>query len=283
MLKLYNSESKRLENLKAYDAIVTHSDHMLTELIKHGLSPQRAYSFPYYEQAWPVSEDGDSDRLLVSHLLPREPTEAPVFPNRMNGKPKVSLLFAGRMEYLKGAHLFIDALPHAQNALGVHLQAILAGDGRERKSLERRARRIQNKDLQIEFTGWLGPDELKSLMADCDLLVVPSLWPEPFGLVGPEAGLSGVPVAAFDVGGIRDWLSDGVNGFLAPGTPPNSKGLAEAIVKCLRDPKIYAQLRIGAARLVQRFSVANHLDALMQVFSNVTGKDFVTRSVSASE
>ena len=46
MLKLYRLQSKRLENLRRYEAIVTHSDHMLSELIKHGLSPQRAYNFP---------------------------------------------------------------------------------------------------------------------------------------------------------------------------------------------------------------------------------------------
>ncbi len=48
MLKLYDSQSKRLKLLHRYDAIVTHSHHMLAELIKHDLSPQSAYNFPYY-------------------------------------------------------------------------------------------------------------------------------------------------------------------------------------------------------------------------------------------
>ncbi len=50
MFKLYGLQSRRQENLHRYDAIVTHSDHMLAELIKHGLSPRRAYNFPYYVQ-----------------------------------------------------------------------------------------------------------------------------------------------------------------------------------------------------------------------------------------
>jgi glycosyltransferase involved in cell wall biosynthesis len=88
--------------------------------------------------------------------------------------------------------------------------------------------------------------------------------------VGTEAGLFGVPAAAFDVGGIRDWLSDGVNGFLAPGIPPTAKGLAQAIIKCLRDPTIHSKLRSGAIEVAQQFNIQNHLIALLEVFSNVT-------------
>ena len=53
--------------------------------------------------------------------------------------------------------------------------------------------------------------------------MVPSIWPEPFGQVGPEAGLYGVPAAAFAVGGTPSWLTDGVNGRLAPGDPPGRR------------------------------------------------------------
>ena len=95
--------------------------------------------------------------------------------------------------------------------------------------------------------------------AHSDLLVVPSLWPEPFGLVGPEAGHSGLPAAAFDVGGIADWLKDGVNGYLAPGDPPSSEGLAKAITRCLSDPANYQCLRQGAIESARHFSMRTHV------------------------
>ena len=56
MLQLYHLQSNRLKLLHRYDAIVTHSEHMLAELIKHGLSPQSAYNFPYYVQQLNVSD-----------------------------------------------------------------------------------------------------------------------------------------------------------------------------------------------------------------------------------
>ncbi len=113
---------------------------------------------------------------------------------------------------------------------------------------------------------------MDELLDSCDLQVVPSLWPEPFGLVGPEAGLRGVPAAAFSVGGVPDWLIDGVNGYLAPGDPPTATGLAEAIVRCLRDPSEHAELRKGAVKIAEQFSIKSHLVALMDVFEHVAAR-----------
>jgi glycosyltransferase involved in cell wall biosynthesis len=123
-----------------------------------------------------------------------------------------------------------------------------------------------DQKVKIDFTGWLMGTQLESQMSDCDLLVLPSLWPEPFGLVGPEAGLRGIPVAAFAVGGIPNWLVDGVNGHLAAGDPPTAQGLAHAVINCLRDAKTHARLGQGARDMAQRFNMENHLSALLEVF-----------------
>jgi glycosyltransferase involved in cell wall biosynthesis len=85
-------------------------------------------------------------------------------------------------------------------------------------------------------------------------------------------GLQGVPVAAFAVGGIPNWLYDGVNGHLASGNPPTAAGLAEAVVKCLRDPGAYAHLHRGALTMARRFSIKNHMSALLKVFESFAGE-----------
>ncbi len=268
MLKLYKVQARRLENLHAYDAIVTHSDHMLAELMKHGLSPQRAYNFPYYVQSASANNYPNGSGTAFSPRM--EQPEAPRSVVERSSQAELNLLFSGRMEYLKGAHVLIDALPEASAALNRPLRVTFAGDGRERTALEKRAARVHSPKLNFEFPGWVERGEVEALLKACDLLVVPSLWPEPFGLVGPEAGQFGVPVAAFDVGGIRDWLRDGVNGYLAPGNPPTSNGLAQAIIKCLKDPAAHVKLRQGAIDVSQQFNIKNHLTALLEVFSTVT-------------
>jgi glycosyltransferase involved in cell wall biosynthesis len=267
MLKLHSLQSKRLQNLHSYAAIVTHSDHMLAELMKHGLSPRRAYNFPYYALA--ANASGKQAIATPSSLMADGAGQQSVVAQR-DPKAELNLLFSGRMEYLKGGHVFIDALPEVAATLDTPLRVTFAGDGRERRALERRAADARSPKLEIEFVGWVERRETEALLKACDLLVVPSLWPEPFGLVGLEAGQFGVPVAAFDVGGIHDWLSDGVNGFLASGTPSNAKGLAQAIIKCLRDPATHARLRTGAIEVAQHFNIKNHLTALLEVFSDVS-------------
>lgn len=269
MLKLYNLQARRLENLHRYKAIVTHSDHMLAELIKHGLSPLRAYNFPYYVQPAYAKEKAERSLLPTASPLPSQ-TEKMIseLPTTQAGE-QLHLLFSGRMEFLKGGHVFIEALPAVAAALEKPLLVTFAGDGRERRSLERQAERIRSPELEFEFVGWVERPRIEAILQSCDLLVVPSLWPEPFGLVGPEAGQYGVPVAAFDVGGIHDWLVDGVNGYLASGEPPTSAGLAQAIIKCLRDPTVHARLRTGAIEVSQQFNIKNHLAALLEVFHSV--------------
>jgi glycosyltransferase involved in cell wall biosynthesis len=268
MFKLYGLQSKRLANLHRYDAIVTHSDHMLSELIRHGLSPQRAYRFPYYVQSTKATEPP----IQLSQPAITEAEDGAKVSARA-GQSNWHLLFSGRMEHLKGGHVLIDALPQVAASLSMPVRVTFAGDGRERKSWERRASQLQNGKLSIEFTGWTERRQIDSLLEACDLLVVPSLWPEPFGLVGPEAGLRGVPVAAFAVGGIPDWLKDGINGRLAPGNPPTAEGLARAIVACLQNPTAHEQLRRGALEMSRQFNIKNHLKALLEVFNKVTASE----------
>ena len=126
--------------------------------------------------------------------------------------------------------------------------------------------------MEIAFPGWLDETRRDDLLRQAHLLVVPSTWPEPFGLVGVEAGRLGVPAAAFGVGGISEWLTDGVNGVIAPGEPPTIAGLSHAIVACLEDPIRYDSLRLGAIRLASRFTLAAHLENLIPVFRGIRAR-----------
>jgi glycosyltransferase involved in cell wall biosynthesis len=118
----------------------------------------------------------------------------------------------------------------------------------------------------------LGSERIAELQLASDLLVMPSLWPEPFGRVGLESGSKGLPVAAFAVGGVPDWLHNGVNGYMAMGDPATPDGLAQAIVKCLRTPADHARLRRGAIAVAARFNLHNHMAQLYDLFDQVAGR-----------
>jgi glycosyltransferase involved in cell wall biosynthesis len=273
MIREYLRQSARLELLHDYEAIVTASSYIQSELLEHGLEANSVYKFPYYvrESSKTLSNNGkDSSTAPNPRTLPifgQDDPEEFSFASRSNRR----LLFLGRMDVLKGGGVMLDALPLVSESLGLPLHVTFAGDGPARRSWQRRASRLQskNQNLYVEFTGWIGGERIDSLLSECDLLVLPSLWPEPFGLVGPEAGLRGVPIAAFSVGGIPDWLVDGVNGRLAPGNPPTVDGLAAAITNCLRDSVVHAAMKRAAVSLAQKYSMKNHLGALLEVFEGV--------------
>lgn len=266
MLREYRRQADRLALLRGYHTILTLSAHMRSEYLRHGFAADRVHTLP------PPAPREDDRRPPVAELPPGRAAVDGDSSEGANRSPVPwRLLFAGRMEFLKGGHLLLVALPLVRAALDRPLRVTFAGDGPDRPSWERMARRLRAADpgVVVEFLGWVSGRRLGTLWADCDLAVVPSLWPEPFGMVGPEAALRGVPVAAFAVGGIREWLRDGVNGYLAPGDPPTARGLAEAITKCLHDPATLARLRRGAADTSQRFNLEKHVTALLAVFDDV--------------
>ncbi len=250
MVRLFGRERDRLGALDSAGAIVTLSTYMRDEYVRHGLPPARVTCVPYGPQPGPAP----ATRSTRASNAPR------------------SLLSIGRLERIKGIHLLLDALPRVREALGQPLSLTIIGDGPERADLERRAAGIRRGDgVAITFAGWVSPDERDRRLGDADLLVVPSTWPEPFGLVGLEAARAGVPAAAFDVGGIRDWLIDGQTGALAPGDPPTAAGLATAIVSCVRDEPRRAALGAAARAAASTRSPGEHAAGLVRVFETLMG------------
>ncbi len=256
----YRRQADRLKLLRSYRAILTDSTHMREEYLRHGFDPNIVIRSSYLRDTSPG--------LDVSIESANRDTNGTA-----SGGP-ARLLFLGRMDALKGGLILLDSLPIVAAALDRPIELTFGGDGPCRDSWARRAQSISAKDTRVKivFEGWLGAERIAELQASSDLLVMPSLWPEPFGRVGLESGSKGLPVAAFAVGGIPDWLHDGVNGYMAVGDPATSDGLADAVVKCLRSPAEHARLRRGAIAMASRFNLHNHMAQLYDLFEQVAGR-----------
>lgn len=261
----YQKQRARVSLISRYAAILTASAHMRAEFVRNGLPAQRVH-------------------VLRLPIVPRRfpspgaaTVQAAPAPDR-----ELRLLFVGRMIGAKGGQMMLAALPLVAASLKRPLAVTFVGDGPDRMRWEQKALRVRaaNTNVNIEFTGQSSSAQLDQLMLSSDLMVVPSTWPEPFGLVGVEAGLHGLPAAAFAVGGIPEWLSDGVNGRLAPGDPPTAAGLARAIVECVGDPAEHMRLRRGALEMASRFGLNAHLNALLAILAQAAGLQAAARTLA---
>ena len=134
------------------------------------------------------------------------------------GTDERMILYAGRVEHNKGAHVLIDAMDHTTTP--VHL--VVCGDARDEIYLGGLQALMGERNAT-----YLGRrTDVASLMGAADLVVVPSSVAETQGLVIGEALACGTPVVAFDVGGIADSMGGFPDQLVPPG---DTVQLAEAI------------------------------------------------------
>lgn len=239
MWQLYQIQSQRKSRLPDYRAVLVASRHMYREFQRNGVPADRLYLVPL-----PIEGS-----LAGASAPPPKPLG-------------YRLLFVGRLVDVKGVSHLLRAMPLAAAKLQRPLTLTIAGDGPERGPIEDLARQL---GLSVEFAGWIDNERRADLMRQADLIAVPSLWPEPFGMVGVEAACFGVPAVGFAVGGIPDWLIPGLSGELAAGNPPTVDGLAEAIVRVFADPVHYQKLRAGAWEMSKKFGLDSHLAELERI------------------
>lgn len=187
---------------------------------------------------------------------PREGTDPP------NGREKI-LFYVGQIVRGKGLDLLLKAL----SRLSYPCSLLVAGSG----SWERRCVQIATQlglNSRVKFLGWQPPASLPGLFQKAHVVVMPSRWAEPFGLVGLEAMAYGRPVVAFAVGGIPEWLEEGRTGFLVP--PGDVEALAERIDRLLGDDALAQTFgHQGREAVETRFSAERHLTALESVLTRV--------------
>jgi glycosyltransferase involved in cell wall biosynthesis len=116
---------------------------------------------------------------------------------------------------------------------------------------------VRELRLTDRFTFLGFKKDVKPYVADFDVAVVPSVYPDPLPRAVLESMALGKPVVAFDVGGVAEMLRDGDTGSLVRGTPPDVDGLAAAFLRYLRDPALRdVQGRAGRARVERDFDGA---------------------------
>lgn len=223
----------KLEEMKRnfrLDAVLVGSRFMQQELIQNGFSENKVHILP------PV--------VPAQNL---HPTPVPA---------SATILYVGQLIRGKGVDLMLQSL----KLLRCDFRAIIVGTGNAEHALKALRSRL-GLDAKVEFRGWVDHAALEAYYAGARVVAVPSRWPEPFGMIGLEAMRQGRPVVAFNVGGIPDWLRDGVTGCLV--AEQDVAGFARALERLLNDSDAAREMGYRAlAAAHEKFSFDRYLQAL---------------------
>jgi D-inositol-3-phosphate glycosyltransferase len=188
------------------------------------------------------------------------------------------VVYAGRLERLKGADLFVEAVARVLSRPGFDDVVALvcgedSGDGRrqarnqggERSRLESLVRE-RGLAGRVRFLGAVQPRLLADLYAMAEVCVVPS-HTESFGLVALEAQASGTPVVAAAVGGLVEVVEDGVTGFLIDGRDPAA--FAARIGELLGRPELRERMGAAARERAGQYTWDRSVERLVALYDCV--------------
>ena len=168
---------------------------------------------------------------------------------KKSGTPEETfvILAAGRFVDWKGFDVLIKAC--ADLAKFFDFRLWLAGDGPERKDLEDLALNLAVKDITT-FWGFI--EDVRPLMWEADLFVLPSKTPEPFGIVALEAMACGLSLVATKAGGVLDFADEACGWLVKPNDPSD---LAAAIKDALSFEEARKAKGSAAVKKALRFDV----------------------------
>lgn len=178
-----------------------------------------------------------------------------------DGERPIDLVFLGRLIGDKGAHVLIDALGHLRRRGSTPSLEIIGG-GPEESALQEQCDALGIAS-QVEFKGFLRGTALVQALNRCRIMVVPSTWAEPFGIVALEGIACGCAVIAADVGGLPEAVGPCGTTFPAG----DSAALADLIADLLADEVRLSTLRSGAEAHLAKHHMGAIADEYLEVLS----------------
>lgn len=225
--------------LRRAEGFVALSHEMAAEFEELGVPADRIHEIP--------------NGVDTSHFRPTDSSERNALRERLGFPDGPVALYTGRLVSHKGLLVLVHAWEKLLQTMPGATLYLVGEGGADMHNCEAELRqfaRERNLESRIRFAG-LVPHVVDFLRA-ADAFVFPTL-DDSFGISLVEAMACELPVVSSPVGGIRDFLVDGVNGFLAPAGDANA--LADALGRVLGGgPHMVAAGRAARETVIARFS-----------------------------
>ena len=162
----------------------------------------------------------------------------------------VVVSFLGQIREIKGVQDFIAMARRIEDS---NVRFLIAGECRDPEKFsgsytQEDIHAMIGNDERIRYIGYVG--RVEDIYHSSDIIVMPSRWEEPLGLISLEAGACGKPVVATRVGGIPEIIEDGHNGFLVP--PGDVDSLVRHVDDLVQNRERRISMGIAGRKLVER-------------------------------
>ncbi len=177
---------------------------------------------------------------------------------------KKVIFFGGRLSGAKGGEQIILAMA---KVIKNFPEAILLIAGRKNSYAEKMLELSINLgiDKNIIFTGWLDQEDLKLAYMASNIIVLPSVYPEPFGMIAIEAMACKKPVIGTCFGGTREIVQDKISGFIV--SPLDINQFASKIIEIINNPDLGKRMgEAGYKRVKVFFDLNIQVEKYLKLF-----------------
>ena len=230
--RIYSKSKKYMSNFP--DSVIGISQYVLDHHLKFGL-------FKKVKKKYVIHNSYKDNKIEFS--------------NCNNGKLRIGYL--GRIEKAKGIEYLLESLIGIKE---IDIELHIGGKG-DQSYLDYLKNKYSNKAI---YHGYI---EQSKLFGYIDLLIVPSLWNEPFGRTIIEAMNYGIPCIGSNKGGIPELIDDGKNGFLFD--PDEENSLADMIKKIAVNRRIVKEMKHACSEKASLFSPENICDKHIALYKSI--------------
>lgn len=183
-------------------------------------------------------------------------------PNLPDPHQPVRLIFAGRFNPQKNLLFLIGVL---EKLADLEWRLDMLGDGPLREKLVEKVRQA-GLHPRVHFHGWVKPEAVKEIMSQGDVLLLPSRS-EGLPVAGVQALGAGLAIMGSRIGGLRDLVIDGLNGYLAP--DDDAQAFAGGLREMLTDRVRLKEMKQISREMASKFDINAIARRFNQIFSQI--------------
>jgi len=211
------------------------------------------------------------NKIMVLHSGIKIAEKLEAFAEKNYTKPRNPLIFGffGPVQPYKGVHILVEAF--SKLPLG-SARLLIFGTGPSSYY----QRLMSKANPFVEFKGAF--DDLAQMLTEFDVAVVPPIWPDNSPLVVLEALSAKKPIIGANIGGIPDFVQDGVNGLLFE--PGNASDLAEKMKRVIQSPDLVEAFK---RNIKKQKTMEDHAQDMIELYDRLLmSSDTATRKLNLS-